>query len=38
MAPRGRARGPAAEKIAGMAGFGLPEGKRFLIVPEEKWP
>ncbi len=26
-----------AEKIAGMAGFGLPEGKRFLIVPEENW-
>jgi len=24
-----------AEKIAGMAGFGLPEGKRFFIVPEE---
>ncbi len=23
-----------AEKIAGMAGFGLPEGKRFFIVPE----
>jgi len=26
-----------AEKIAGMAGFGLPEGKRFLIIPEESW-
>ena len=26
-----------AEKIAGMAGFGLPEGKRFLIIPEENW-
>jgi sulfoacetaldehyde dehydrogenase len=26
-----------AEKIAGMAGFGLPEGKRFLIIPEEGW-
>ncbi len=25
------------EKIAGMAGFGLPEGKRFLIVPETGW-
>jgi sulfoacetaldehyde dehydrogenase len=26
-----------AEKIAGMAGFGLPEGKTFLIVPETGW-
>ncbi len=26
-----------AEKIAGMAGFGLPEGRRFLIIPEENW-